>query len=79
MSGAVVINVFPGTYETHKIIPRIAGASEVNKITFQSSTPDSTQVISALRQKDQLGEQKEGMNIALHIIDDIIKGDVFYT
>jgi hypothetical protein len=44
VSGAVLINIFPGTYEVHTIIPQITGSSSTNTITFQSSTGDSTQV-----------------------------------
>lgn len=44
VNGPVVINVAPGTYDVHVIIPQIVGASAINTITFQSSTTDSTQV-----------------------------------
>ncbi len=44
VSGPVVINVAPGTYTVHIVIPQITGVSATNTITFQSSISDSTQV-----------------------------------
>jgi len=38
ISGAVIFNIRPGTYEEQVIIPEIAGASSSNTITFQSET-----------------------------------------
>jgi hypothetical protein len=45
VSGAVVFNVAPGTYNEQISIGAITGASSSNTITFQSSTGDSTDVI----------------------------------
>jgi hypothetical protein len=44
VNGAVIINVTPGNYIVHTVIPQITGASAVNTITIKSSTDDSTQV-----------------------------------
>jgi hypothetical protein len=44
VNGAVVINVTPGNYIVHTVIPQITGTSAANTITFKSSTNDSTQV-----------------------------------
>jgi hypothetical protein len=44
ISGPVVINIVPGTFDVHIVIPQITGASASNTITFQSSVPDSTQI-----------------------------------
>ena len=38
VSGAVIFNIRPGTYEEQIIIPEISGASSSNTITFQSET-----------------------------------------
>ncbi|HRZ50088.1 MAG TPA: hypothetical protein P5338_11910, partial [Bacteroidales bacterium] len=45
ISGPVVFNVAPGTYNEQITIPWISGSSAINTITFQSATPDSTLVI----------------------------------
>ena len=42
---AVVININPGIFNEQLKIQQVAGASDVNTITFQSSTADSTSVI----------------------------------
>jgi len=44
VSGPVIINVAPGTYTVHIVIPQITGVSATNTITFQSSSTDSTLV-----------------------------------
>ncbi|MBK7631230.1 MAG: hypothetical protein IPJ23_11120 [Ignavibacteriales bacterium] len=45
VSGAVVFNIRPGTYEEQVIIPEISGASSSNTITFQSETGIAEDVI----------------------------------
>jgi|GEM_PF-5728669 len=45
VSGAVVFNIRPGTYEEQVIIPEITGASSSNTITFQSETGVAEDVI----------------------------------
>ena len=45
VSGPVVFNIVPGTYSVHVTIPHIVGSSEVNTVTFQSSTQNSSDVI----------------------------------
>ncbi len=43
--GPIVMNVHPGTYNEQLTIPEITGASEVNTITFISSTNTTSSVI----------------------------------
>jgi len=45
VSGAVVFNINPGTYNEQFIIPKINGTSAANTITFKSANNDSTSVI----------------------------------
>ena len=45
ISGPVIFDIIPGTYEVHVTMNQIAGGSETNTITFQSSTQDSSDVI----------------------------------
>jgi gliding motility-associated-like protein len=44
ISAPVVFNVAPGTYTEQVLIKRITGASNVNRITFQSATGDPASV-----------------------------------
>lgn len=44
ISGPVVFNVAPGTYNEQISIPWVSGSSAINTITFKSATPDSTLV-----------------------------------
>ncbi len=45
VSGPVIFNIVPGTYDVHVTINHIEGHSETNTVTFQSSTQDTADVI----------------------------------
>jgi len=45
ISGPVVFNITPGTYNEQITIPSITGSSSTNTITFQSANGDSSSVI----------------------------------
>jgi hypothetical protein len=45
VSGSVIFNIRPGTYEEQLIIPEIFGASAANTITFQSESGNAEDVI----------------------------------
>ena len=45
VSGPVVFNIAPGTYNEQILIPAITGSSTTNTITFQSANGDSSSVI----------------------------------
>jgi len=45
VSGPVVFNVAPGTYDEQFVLDSITGASDTNTVVFQSSNGDSTSVI----------------------------------
>ena len=44
VGGPVIFNVEPGLYEEQLVVSPVTGASDINTITFQSSTGDSTSV-----------------------------------
>ena len=49
VSGPVTFNILPGVYNEQVSIPAIGGASAVNKVTFQSSTGNASDVKLPLR------------------------------
>ena len=54
VDGPVIFSVVAGTYEEQVLIPQIQGASEINTITFQSLSGDSTDVVLQYNAGDAL-------------------------
>ncbi len=52
IDGPVTFDIASGTYNEQVVIPAIAGASDVNTITFQSASADSTDVILTYASSD---------------------------
>jgi parallel beta-helix repeat protein len=54
VNGPVIFIIESGTYNEQVVIPEINGASDVNTITFQSASGDSTDVILTYESSDEI-------------------------